>query len=38
MDTVISVQILYKAVCIYHSANILKKGMIPTIIPPIMGK
>ena len=38
MDMAIQVQILDKAVCISHSANILEKGMHPTILPPITDK
>ena len=32
------VQILNETVCISHSANILGKGMNPTILPPAIGK
>ena len=38
MDATIQVQILDEAVCISYSANTLEKGMIPTILPPAMGK
>ena len=38
MDTVIRVQIMDKAVCISHCTNTLWMGMIPTIVPPDMGK
>ena len=37
MDLATRVQILDEAVCISHSANILEKGMNPTILPPSMG-
>ena len=32
------VQNLDEAVCIFHSANTLRKGMKQTILPPAMGK
>ena len=38
MDTETQVQILDEAVYISHSANILRKGMNPTILPSIWGK
>ena len=38
MDTVIGVQNLDKAICISHRANILGKGMHPTILLTVMGK
>ena len=38
VDTVIWVQILDEPLCISHSANTLRKGMIPTILPPAMDK
>ena len=38
MDSVTQVQILDEAVCILHSANILREGMNPTILPLVMGK
>ena len=38
MDIVNWVQILYKAICISHSANYLEKGMNPTILSSAMGK
>ena len=38
MDIVDQVQTLNKAVCISHSANILEKGMNPTILPSAMDK
>ena len=38
MDTANRVQILDESVSISHSASILKKGMDPTILPPVKGK
>ena len=38
MDMVTRIQILDQAVCISHSANILGKGMHPTILPLALGK
>ena len=38
MDTPTRIQILDKAVCILHSANILEEGINPTILTSAMGK
>ena len=38
MELANRVQIPYKAVCISHSTNTLRKGMIPTIHSPAVGK
>ena len=38
MNLATEVQILDKAVGISYSSNALRKGMNPTILPPVMGK
>ena len=38
MELMTQVQILDKADCISLYANVLKKGMNPSVLPPAMGK
>ena len=38
MDTVTQIQIMDEAIFISHSANIIGKGINPTILPLAMGK
>ena len=38
METATGVQILDEAVCISHRTNTFRKGVHPTILPPVMGR